>query len=118
MTDRNPKEPEVSKTCTTCKYDALPAHAPECQGCSVMGWSNPEEKWTPKDPEADPVNNPAHYTKGIETYQYISSWGMGFAQGNAIKYLTRYQDKGKPLEDLKKARWYLDQLIKAEEAKL
>jgi hypothetical protein len=42
---------------------------------------------------------------------------MSFAAGNAVKYITRYQDKGRPLEDLRKARWYLDQLIKEEEAK-
>lgn len=35
----------------------------------------------------------------------------GFLKGNTIKYLWRYQLKGKPKQDLKKARWYLDKLI-------
>lgn len=63
----------------------------------------------------DMVNHPPHYNKGIETTKYIDSWDMGFAQGNVIKYVTRYnlkhEDKQKQLEDLKKARWYLDDLI-------
>jgi hypothetical protein len=36
---------------------------------------------------------------------------MGYLEGNAKKYLHRYRYKGKPVEDLKKARWYLDRLI-------
>jgi len=63
----------------------------------------------------DMVNHPPHYNKGIETTTYIDSWEMGFSQGNVIKYVTRYNlkhdTKEKQLEDLKKARWYLDDLI-------
>ncbi len=62
---------------------------------------------------SDPIN-PDHYKKGIETYTYIKSWDMSYAQGNIIKYCTRYKFKN-GLEDLKKARWYLDQLIKETE---
>jgi hypothetical protein len=36
---------------------------------------------------------------------------MGYLEGNCKKYLHRYRYKGKPVEDLKKARWYLDRLI-------
>lgn len=38
---------------------------------------------------------------------------MGFNEGNVIKYVSRHKYKGKPLEDLKKARFYLDRLIAA-----
>ena len=65
----------------------------------------------------DMVNHPDHYTKGIETIEYINSWGMGYVVGNTIKYITRYPYKGTPLKDLEKARWYLDYLIKQEKNK-
>ena len=65
--------------------------------------------------KTDMVNHPPHYNKGIETTKYIDSWNMGFSQGNVVKYVTRYnlkhEEKQKQLEDLKKARWYLEDLI-------
>lgn len=68
---------------------------------------------------SDPINHPAHYNQGgIETFDYIHSNGFGYAQGNVIKYVSRYKLKGAPLEDLKKARWYLDKLIAEEAGKL
>jgi malate/lactate dehydrogenase len=36
---------------------------------------------------------------------------QGYCKGNAMKYLWRYKYKGKPVEDLKKAQWYLEKLI-------
>lgn len=64
----------------------------------------------------DPVNHPAHYTghpSGIECIQ-ITRW-MNFNMGNVIKYVWRAGNKGNALEDLKKARWYLDDEIKRRE---
>ena len=61
------------------------------------------------------VNHPDHYNQGIEVIEFIESWGMGFSDGNAVKYITRAPYKGKELEDLKKARWYLDRLIEQKE---
>ena len=61
------------------------------------------------------VNHPSHYNQGqIEVIDYIEDIGMGedFCAGNAIKYLSRYKYKEKPLEDLKKAKWYVERLIK------
>lgn len=64
----------------------------------------------------DPVNHPDHYTMGkIEVYDFIKAWDMGFAEGNVVKYVVRAPYKGRAVEDLKKARWYLDQLIKKAE---
>jgi len=66
--------------------------------------------------ENDPVNHPAHYTShpsGVECIQ-ITRW-MNFNLGNAIKYIWRAGNKGNALEDLKKARWYLDDEIKRRE---
>jgi|TARA_R100000353_G_scaffold167199_1_gene129126 hypothetical protein len=42
---------------------------------------------------------------------------MDYVRGNIIKYVTRFPYKGTALSDLKKARWYLDYLIKEEESK-
>jgi hypothetical protein len=66
----------------------------------------------------DNVNSPKHYTNGtIECITAIqAALGdefRGFLRGNVIKYLWRYQEKG-GIEDLRKARWYLDRLIKEE----
>ena len=66
----------------------------------------------------DPVNNPAHYNTGaVECIQAIEeSMSLeqfkGYLKGNCQKYIWRMSYKGKALEDLKKARWYLDRLIK------
>jgi hypothetical protein len=64
----------------------------------------------------DMVNSPPHYNQtGIECIHAISAaTGDGFKyylQGNIMKYLWRFDYKDKPLEDLKKAQWYLDKLI-------
>ena len=56
--------------------------------------------------------NPTYYRKGIETTDYIVSHSMNYLEGNIIKYVTRYKDKG-GLEDLNKAEWYLTRLKKA-----
>lgn len=64
----------------------------------------------------DMVNSPPHYNQtGIECIQAISAaTDKGFKyylQGNIMKYLWRFDYKDKPLEDLQKAKWYLDRLI-------
>jgi hypothetical protein len=64
----------------------------------------------------DPINNPHHYTahpSGIECIQITEH--MGFCLGNAIKYIFRADHKGNALEDLKKARWYIDREIQRRE---
>ena len=64
----------------------------------------------------DMVNNPPHYNQtGIECIHAISAaTDKGFKyylQGNIMKYLWRFDYKSKPVEDLEKAKWYLDRLI-------
>jgi len=58
------------------------------------------------------VNHPKHYMaeSGVEVIDALEAWGCGFNDGNVIKYVARYKKKG-GVEDLKKARWYLDRLI-------
>ena len=68
-------------------------------------------------PDDDPVNHPAHYNAGnIEVIDAIEAWGLGFRDGNTVKYVARARHKGKRVEDLKKARWYLDREIALLEA--
>jgi hypothetical protein len=60
----------------------------------------------------DPVNHPSHYTghpSGIEAIQITEH--MGFNLGNATKYIWRCDLKKDAIEDLKKARWYIDREI-------
>ena len=65
---------------------------------------------------ADMVNHPPHYNKGIETSDYIKSWEMNWNQANVVKYVTRYNLKNKDvnlqIQDLRKAQWYLEDLMK------
>lgn len=68
-----------------------------------------------KNTSKEAVNSPSHYlaSSGVEVIDAIEAWGMGpgFCAGNVIKYVARYNHKGNPLEDLKKAQWYLNRLI-------
>ena len=71
-----------------------------------------------KQKKVDPVDQPDHYNKGsIEAIEAIKASMPeqefnGYLKGNALKYLWRYDYKGKPVEDLRKCRWYIDRLIK------
>lgn len=65
---------------------------------------------------SEQVNHPAHY--GGEEYTYeaikvIEAWNLGFHLGNTVKYISRAgkKDPSKTVQDLEKARWYLDRLI-------
>lgn len=61
----------------------------------------------------DVVNHPKHYTQGnIEVIDYIEDKKLGYHLGNVVKYVSRAGHKNNALEDLKKARWYLDRMIK------
>ena len=58
------------------------------------------------------VNNPPHYTQGkIEPCDFIIDQKLNYLAGNVVKYITRYAHKGKPIQDLEKAEWYLKKLI-------
>ena len=71
-------------------------------------------------PDTDLVSHPAHYTSGeIQCIDAIKASMSkleyeGFLKGNLIKYTWRYRKKG-GLQDLQKANWYLDRLIKSNE---
>ena len=84
---------------------------------------NAEDSCCNKEPNVDMVNHPSHYTQGgIECIDAlkaatVSKTGIeAVCTANAIKYLWRYEEKN-GIEDVKKARWYIDRLIKELEEK-
>lgn len=79
---------------------------------------NAEDECCEVEPDADMVNHPPHYTQGgIECIDALKAATVGkvgieaVCTANAIKYLWRYEEKN-GIEDVKKARWYIDRLIK------
>lgn len=79
---------------------------------------NAEDECCEVEPDDDMVNHPSHYTQGgIECIDAlkaatVSKTGIeAVCTANAIKYLWRYEEKN-GIEDVKKARWYIDRLIK------
>ena len=84
---------------------------------------NAEAKCCDKEPDIDMVNHPSHYTQGgIECIDAlkaatVSKTGIeAVCTANVIKYLWRYEEKN-GIEDVKKARWYIDRLIRELEEK-
>lgn len=83
---------ELENTCHATGSKCLPG----CKDCPL------DEK----------VDHPKHYTYGnIETIEVIEDWNLGYNLGNVLKYIARADHKGNPVEDLKKARWYLEREI-------
>lgn len=61
----------------------------------------------------DKINHPKHYCEGrkYEPIDIIEDWGLGMHGGNAVKYISRAGRKGDAIEDLEKARWYVDRYV-------
>ena len=61
----------------------------------------------------DKINHPKHYCEGrkYEPIDVIEDWGLGMHGGNAVKYISRAGRKGDAIEDLEKARWYVDRYV-------
>jgi hypothetical protein len=60
------------------------------------------------------VNHPQHYggaNNPYEAIKVIEAWELGFNLGNCLKYISRAGKKGDTLEDLEKAKWYLEREI-------
>jgi hypothetical protein len=70
-----------------------------------------------KGDPSDPVNSPSHYRwlpNGIEVIDITET--LNFTMGNAVKYILRADHKGKPIEDLRKAAWYIEREIARRES--
>lgn len=62
--------------------------------------------------EKEMVNHPDHYQgNGVEVIDVIEAFDLGFCLGNVVKYVLRAGKKDERLQELKKARWYLDREI-------
>lgn len=109
----------------TCYYDEIwnaSLRSSLRRVCAFFGREVPAEFSIASEPaphEAteghDPVNHPSYYCDGgIETLDYILAKNMDFLLGSVCKYISRAgkKDPAKELEDLKKARFYLDRKIK------
>lgn len=68
----------------------------------------------PPPTRADMVDHPPHYrgAGGMEAIDVIEAFGLDFNLGNAVKYILRAGRKGDPLEDLRKASWYIARKIR------
>lgn len=110
------------KGCNDCYYEWLGESDAPCCECKhrfepgTMARLKAKDCFKPKeekaDDEIDMVNHPQHYQHGIEPIDYIESHDLNFNLGNVIKYVSRAPFKGTELQDLKKAKWYLEREIK------
>jgi len=57
----------------------------------------------------------SHYQKPIQPWDYIIANALGYMEGNIVKYVSRWRDKG-GLQDLRKAQHYLQKLIEVNDA--
>lgn len=69
----------------------------------------------PPKPEAQ-VGGTHYSSLAIEPIQFIETNGLGYHEGNVIKYVSRWRNKN-GIEDLRKAMWYIERLISIEEEK-
>lgn len=97
-----------SKSANWCPgCGSKPADEPHV--CAGNIWRDPDGGQVPP-PDHDAAN-PSHYAdKAIEPIEYIMRNKLGFCEGNVVKYVTRWRDKGGK-DDLVKARQYLDFLL-------
>ena len=103
---KTPKEPDITAEQRARQLIALAR--PKTRMASSADFAKPD----------DPVNHPKHYTDGgIETIDFIEAKRLGYHLGNVVKYICRAGKKGTNmgLQDLQKARWYLDRAIEKNE---
>ena len=103
------------------KYEVIPMYYigadTDCRIAVYQDGFVPIENYTAITEEEDIINKPKHYTQtGIEAIDYLKSTMskeayQGFLEGNVKKYMHRFRFKN-GIEDLKKANWYLNKLIK------
>ena len=86
--------------------DTTPRYKTRLQGSSMR------EQYEFGNSNVDLVNSPPHYTTGgIETIDFIEAKKLNYNLGNVVKYITRADHKGNRVEDLRKAKWYLEREI-------
>lgn len=111
--------------CDGCVSEHLSEFEEPCVSCKgrykhdTMAYLKAKDCYVRKvdtEDSGDMVNHPQHYSAhGIEPIDYIESHDLNFNLGNVIKYISRAPYKGTELEDLKKAKWFLEREIKKHE---
>ena len=102
------------KYCPEClpKYSKVPKKKEVAVEPVAQTIEESEVKAIKLPKQEDVINHPSHYTRGkIEVIDFIEDQQLPYHLGNVIKYIARAGHKGDKLEDLKKARWYLDRYI-------
>lgn len=66
----------------------------------------------PVGPKPEMVNHPQHYAFRYEPIDVINDWGLDFNLGNTVKYIARCERKGNKIQDLEKAKFYLEDEIR------
>lgn len=102
------------KYCPEClpKYSKVPKKKEVAAEPVAQTIEEQEFKTIELPKNEDVINHPSHYTRGkIEVIDFIEDQQLPYHLGNVIKYIARAGYKGDKLEDLKKARWYLDRYI-------
>lgn len=106
---------ETQNICDLCPLDSLCCGLPMGKGLVSASDENVNRAYdliSKDEPERSAVDHPKHYNVGgIEVIDAIEAWKLGFNLGNVVKYVARADYKSKPLEDLKKAKWYLEREI-------
>lgn len=104
--------------CHGCVHSETPLRREPCRTCFRDPARPGFRKKAVTPAESDEVEHPAHYTRGaVECIDAIEAAVTGLEgveavlTGQVLKYLWRWRHKGHPLEDLRKARWYLDRLL-------
>jgi hypothetical protein len=106
----------MSRDCGTCKHynsyldnSYLDKGNKNCVSCE-----NGNTNWEPVETALNVQEGGQHYkSKAIQPIVYIHANNLGFCEGNVVKYITRHKDKN-GIEDLKKAKHYIDLLIELE----
>lgn len=98
----------------------IPKPLPIPENYEVLTFTTANQSIHPDTPRTlsnvDMVNSPPHYkTGGVETINFIEAKGLDYHLGNVVKYITRAGKKADELEDLRKARWYLERAISVRE---
>lgn len=110
----------MKRKCEKCKYYDVDIDCEPCCDCSNLWGDSVTDFWESPETNAacDPVNHPAHYNSGnIECIDaMLDVFGAAatkdFCLLSAFKYIWRCRNKGKEIEDIKKADWYLNEYLK------
>ncbi|WP_236586726.1 DUF3310 domain-containing protein [Proteus mirabilis] len=117
----------LHKECKWCGFSYIgPKHENACKKCDdtlqrIGGFGSLFNQGAENNVK-DNVNNPPHYASGdIECIDAIKASMtkeafLGYLKGNIQKYVWRYEKKINPVQDLKKARWYMERMVSEMEA--